>query len=165
MREIYVTERVGSDLMAHRVFENTLDDVGGVPERVCLVICAGVVHVPIACPQLVSGRTRHFRMSEPARSPFAAFEEQVADRGPSDGESIVFEDPQKVRNILATLPSPLSCQLFRMHTKSPTELQIRRDAGCGFGIVLEWRDFNAIKYSAPRLYSGAPVSFEGEDRL
>src|SRR2546426_5912723 len=156
---------MGSDFMADRAFHDALDNVRGVPERVLLVIRAGVVDVPVACPQLVAGRTRHVRMGESARSPFAALEEQVADRGPSYGEIAVLEDPQKVRDILATLPSPLPCYFLRMHTKSPTQLQIRRDAGCGFGIVFEGGDFDAVKHSTSRLDSGAPVPLEGEDRL
>src|SRR2546425_1479754 len=128
MREVYVTEGVGSDLMADRAFQDALDNVRGVPERVLLVICAGVMHVPVAYPQLVSGRARHLRVCEPARIPFAALEEKMTDRGPSYGEGTVFEDSQKVRNILATLPSPLPCHLFRMPTKGPTQLQVRRDA-------------------------------------
>src|SRR2546422_8378684 len=128
MREVYVTERVGSDLMADRAFQDALNNVRGIPERVCLVICAGVVDVPVACPQLIAGRARHVRVGEPARSPIAALEEQMTDRGPSYGESTVLEGSQEIRNILASLPSPLPCYLFRMPTKSPTQLQVRRDA-------------------------------------
>src|SRR2546428_7634470 len=99
--------------MADRAFQDALDNVRGVPKGVFLVICAGVVHVPVACPQLVAGGTRHVRVSEPARSPFTALKKQVADRGPSNGEGTFFKDPQKVRNIVATWPSPPSRYLFR----------------------------------------------------
>src|SRR5438309_4988848 len=151
--------------MADRTFQDALDNVRGVPARVFLVVCAGVVHVPIAPPQLVSRRTRHLWVREPARGPFTAFEEQVADGSPRHGEPTVFENAQKVRNILATAPPPVSSYFFRMPTKSPTQLQIRRDACCSFGVVLERSDFNAIEHSASRLYSSAPVPFEPQNQL
>src|SRR5262249_35246224 len=111
--------------MADRAFQDGLDNIRGIPERIFLVVCAGIVHIPVACPPLVVGRTWHFRMGEPSRAPVAAFKKQVADRGPSYGESVVFEDSQKVRNVLPLTPSPFSYCLWQKHTKSPTQLEIR----------------------------------------
>src|SRR5262245_48734561 len=123
--------------MADRAFQDGLDKVRRIPERVLLVVCAGIVHVPVACPQLVVWRTRHFRVSKSSRSPWAAFKKQMTDSGPSYGESMVFEDPQNVRNVLPLSSSLLADYLFRMMSKSPTELKIRRDTCCSFGIVFE----------------------------
>src|SRR5439155_14159534 len=96
-----MTERVGSDFMVDRAFQDVLDKVRGIPERVLLIVGAGIMHVPVARPQPVVGRPWHFWVRESVRGPSAAFKKEMSDGGPGYGEGAALEDLQKIRDVLS----------------------------------------------------------------
>jgi len=111
--------------MVDRASQDVLDKVRGVPERIMLVVCAGIVHVPVARPQRVTGRTGHFWVRESVRAPRAAFKKEMTDGGPRYGKGVALEDLQKIRDVLSFPSSSVSVHLLRMLSKSPTQFEIR----------------------------------------
>src|SRR5215467_4499465 len=144
---------------ADRASKDFLDKIRCIPERVISVVYAGIVHVPVARPQRVPGRTGHSWVRESVRRPSTAFQKMMTDGGPCYGDSVAFEDLQKVRNILPFLPSFLPRHLLRMLSKSPTQFEIRHDTCCSSGIVFERRDCNAI--TGLRFDTSLQIPFQG----
>jgi len=149
--------------MVDRALQNVLDKVRGVPERVLLVVGAGIVPVPVAHPQRVTGRTGHFWVRESVREPRAAFKKEMTDGGPCYGKSVALEDLQKIRDVLSFPPSAVSGHLLRMLSKRPTQLEIRGDTCCSAGIVLKRRDSDTIKHTGWRLDTGSQIALRGKD--
>src|SRR5438132_1626051 len=109
------------DLVAHRAFQDALDKVRRVPERVVPVVRAGIVHVPVSRPQRVAGRTWHLWMRESVRGSSAALKKEMTDGGPGDGESPALEHLQNIGDVLSFPPTSVSGHLLRMLSKSPAQ--------------------------------------------
>src|SRR5436309_11579334 len=146
-----VAERMSPDLMGDAAFQDLCDEVRRIPERVLMVVGAGIMHVPVARPRCVAGRARHLRMRESVRGPAAPLEKQMTDGGPRDREGATLEDLQQQWEVSAFSTSLRSRHLRGRLPKRPTQLEIRGRSCRGPSVVLEGRDRDTIEDAGSRL--------------